>query len=485
MTGKGHTHTGKGRVGLRSIPPRFLVALIASIVAAAMFAVPTEAPTEAAQADVVGFSMVEFLDDEAAASGRTFSLKSVRNHVLDDGRFGGDHGAGVDVAVIDTGVSPVRGLSGDKVVHGPDMSGEGRIAEVAYLDTYGHGTHMAGIIAGGKRGNFGVARNARIVSVKVAGADGFTTVPQVVAAIDWVVDHKDSDGLNIRVLNLSLGVAGVTSHIGDPLSAAVERAWDAGIVVVVAGGNRGDSQGHLDSPAIDPYPITVAAVDASVTTYAPRQPVPDWSSVGDGVRNPDLSAPGRTISSYRVPGSTIDTLAPEAVRSTDGSDFVGSGTSQAAAVISGLAARLIGEHPELTPDQVKATLVSNAIPLEYAGETQTGAGRVFEDDLVLTGVEQNHARAAGPSTGILAPEGDTWSGGGFTNVNWDGATWTGTVWSGGVWSGATWAGATWAGATWAGATWSGATWAGATWAGATWAGATWTGATWTGSEWAS
>ena len=145
------------------------------------------------------------------------------------------------------------------MLHGPDLSFEGSSPEAAYLDTYGHGTHMAGIIAGERSDAPGIAPGARIVSVKVAGHDGITTVPQVVAAIDWVVEHHNTDGLNIRVLNLSLGQAGVTSHVGDALSAAVERAWDAGIVVVVAAGNRGATQGHLDSPAIDPYAISVGA----------------------------------------------------------------------------------------------------------------------------------------------------------------------------------------------------------------------------------
>ncbi|MGB5756095.1 MAG: S8 family serine peptidase, partial [Acidimicrobiales bacterium] len=148
-------------------------------------------------------------------------------------------GQGIDVALIDSGVAPVAGLDqADKIVYGPDLSNEATVPNLANLDTYGHGTHLAGIIAGDDGDQVGgIAPDSRIVSLKVAGATGETNMAQVVAAIDWVVEHKNDNGLNIRVLNLSLGVPGVTSSVNDPFSAAVERAWDAGLVVVAAAGN--------------------------------------------------------------------------------------------------------------------------------------------------------------------------------------------------------------------------------------------------------
>ena len=170
--------------------------------------------------------------------------------------------------MIDSGVAPVAGLDGPNVLHGPDLSGEGAFPEVAYLDTYGHGTHLAGIMVGQRIGSEGIAPGARVVSVKVAGADGVTSVAQVVAGIDWVVEHRNTDGLNIRVLNLALGQAGVSSHRGNLLSAAVERASDAGIFVVAAAGNRGGNQSHLDAPAIDPYVMSIGSVDSSVQPNA-------------------------------------------------------------------------------------------------------------------------------------------------------------------------------------------------------------------------
>ncbi len=397
-------------------------------------------------------------------------------------------GTGIDVALIDSGVSPVDGLDGPNLVHGPDVSDEGNHEEVAYLDTYGHGTHMAGIIAGTRAGHEGIAPGARVVSVKVAGADGETTVPQVVAAIDWVVEHHDSDGFNIRIVNLSLGQDDVDDHEGDLLSAAVERAWDAGILVVVAAGNRGTEAGHLDSPAIDPFVVAVGAVDNTVDEDDDEQPPTSFSSRGDGVRNPDLIAPGQSIVSYRVPGSTVDEEVPSARVGDD--LFKGTGTSQAAAVVSGVAARIFGAHPSMTNDEVKETLTRTAVNDEFSPRA-VGNGKIEGDNALRSPAigtpAQNHAPAASEGSGIVAPSTedteDTWSSGGWSGATWSGATWSGATWSGATWSGATWSGAFWSAALWAGATWSGATWSGATWSGATWSGATWSGATWSGATW--
>jgi serine protease AprX len=187
-------------------------------------------------------------------------------------------GKGVDVAVVDTGTAPVGGLDGaGKVVNGPDLSFESQAKNLRYLDTYGHGTHMAGIIAGrgagavagsyaGDTTNFlGMAPDARIVSVKVADAMGAADVSQIIAAIDWVVQNKTTGGLNIRVLNLSFGTNTTNPYTIDPLCHAVEAAWKKGITVVAATGNAGyymtPGGPGLTSPARDPYVIAVGATD--------------------------------------------------------------------------------------------------------------------------------------------------------------------------------------------------------------------------------
>ena len=271
----------------------------------------------------------------------------------------GHRGQGIDVALIDSGVTPVVGLhQPGKIVNGPDLSNEGGLPNLANLDTYGHGTHLAGIIAGddGDRVR-GIAPESRIVSLKVAGATGETNIAQVIAAIDWVVEHKNDNGLNIRVLNLSLGLPDVEASAGDPLSAAVERAWDAGIVVVAAAGNRGHDAGGIDSPAIAPPVIAVGAHESYDGSGAQDWIAP-WTSGGTTERHADVVAPGRSIMSFRVPGSMLDTMYPSAV--VEDKYFLGSGSSQSAAVVSGFSAALLSRDPSLTPDQIKYLFVSEA-----------------------------------------------------------------------------------------------------------------------------
>lgn len=470
-------------LGSRHRSTRWRVALagLVAIVAAAV-APASSADTEAA-VGTLDTSMVEMLG--SVDSTNVVTMAELRLMIANSSRVT-TAGAGIDVAVIDTGVAPVAGLDDQgKVLHGPDLSGEGSSPQAAYLDTYGHGTHMAAIIAGERADAPGIAPGARIVSVKVAGHDGITTVPQVVAAIDWVVEHRNTDGLNIRVLNLSLGQAGVTTHVGDYLSAAVERAWDAGIVVVVAAGNRGKTQKHLDSPAVDPYVISVGAVAPTPSYfYGYEGTVPAWSANGNGHRNPDAVAPGRSIASYRVPGSTIDNLIPGA-RYGDGL-FLGSGTSQAAAVTSGVVAAMLHYHPEYTPDRVKATLEYRADEIDPYSEIKDGEGAVDGAYSVVYGgpsaSPQSHPKADQPGH-ITTPTGNTWSGGTWSGSTWSGSTWSGSTWSGGTWSGSTWSGSTWSGSTWSGSTWSGGTWSGGTWSGSTWSGSTWSGGTWSGNGW--
>src|SRR3954470_3250799 len=174
-------------------------------------------------------------------------------------------GKGVDVALVDSGIAPVQGLTSGNVVQGPDLSFESQDPALVHRDTFGHGTHMASIIAGrdtvtsgatyartDTHAYNGVAPDARLVALKVAASDGGSDVSQVIAAIDWVTEHAHDPGFNIRVLNLSYGTDSTQSPALDPLAYAVENAWRAGIVVVVSSGNDGTSRRVLANPAQDP-----------------------------------------------------------------------------------------------------------------------------------------------------------------------------------------------------------------------------------------
>ena len=427
-------------------------------------------------------------------------------------------GRGVDVALVDSGVVPVDGLSDTrKVLHGPDLSFEaddctsgGCVPSPArHLDSFGHGTHMAGIIGGRDsatpspvRGNdsrhfLGMAPDARIVSVKVADAAGATDVSQVIAAIDWVVRNRNKNGLNIRVLNLSFGTDGVQPYQLDPLSHAAEVAWHRGIVVVVAAGNGGYGSAKLNNPAYNPWVIAVGASDGQGTDDVEDDVVPDWSSTGDGTRNPDLVAPGRSVLSLRDPGSLIDATYPSA---RFGSRFFrGSGTSQAAAVVAGAAALLVQQRPDATPDQVKALLTETAHRLPAAENAAQGAGLLDLSQAAATPTptaRQSWPRATGtglleaargthhvvlrgqPVTGEVDVAGHRWRG-----LRWFARLWAGHTWDGHTWDGHTWDGHTWDGHTWDGHTWDGHTWDGHTWDGHTWDGHTWDAHSWSSSSW--
>ena len=224
-------------------------------------------------------------------------------------------GSGVDVALIDSGISPVAGLAdAGKVVNGADFSHDFSHRELRNLDAFGHGTHLAGIIAGHDEasGFAGVAPGARLINVKVAEAEGTTSLVQLLMAIDWVVRHRTSNGMNIRVLTLAVGADNRYGYLREPLAWAVERAWKAGIVVVTAAGNDGDSSNGLNLPAADPYVIAVGGVDAQGTADPVDDEMADWSSRGNRGRDPDFAAPGSAIVSLRVPGSFLDEQFPAA-----------------------------------------------------------------------------------------------------------------------------------------------------------------------------
>ena len=286
-------------------------------------------------------------------------------------------GQGVDVAVIDTGVAPVQGLNGpNKVVYGPDLSLESQNPNLTNLDTNGHGTFMAGLIAGHDpsltapyssapaSAYRGIAPDARIVSFKVATADGGADVTQVIAAIDWVVQHAHDPGMNIRVINLSYGTLSSNPYQTDPLAYAAEQAWKQGIVVVAAAGNTGSNPGNgrgLSDPAYDPYVIAAGAYNSMGTNKTKDDVVASYSARSNGCggcKNPDIVAPGSHMQGLRVVGGYIDQNHPEGV--IDDRYFRGSGTSEAAAITSGTVALLLQKYPDLTPDEVKYMLTSSA-----------------------------------------------------------------------------------------------------------------------------
>lgn len=468
----------------------------ATVPATALRPLAASAGVRAVTADRTG-RMVDYSWDETT-SASTFS----RTTQAATAWARGSYGKGVGVAVLDTGVSPSDDLAG-RVVYGPDLSGEG-----TYVDSYGHGTVMAGLIAGNGAlsatrtgGRFtGVAPDAHVVSVKVAGRNGVVDVSTVLQAMHWVSAYREQYG--IRVLNLSWGVPSTQSPAVDPVDYAVERLWAQGIVVVVAAGNSGPNNGTVTKPGDDPVVLTVGAYNEGGDTDPSNDGVPGWSSRGptaQGLAKPDLVAPGRSLVALRSPGSAIETDNPKALVAP--AYIRGSGTSQAAAVTSGAVALMLSERPSLTPDEVKARLMDTALPIAGTTATAQGRGRLQIDAALsatttgtTTGTTQNRAATGlgslDASRGGYRVVADC--GGAQTEIRgeidvrcqaWDPQAWTGSAWTGDAWTGVAWKGSTWDGVAWKGASWSDATWTGVAWKGGTWTGDSWSGSRgWNGSS---
>jgi serine protease AprX len=449
-------------------------------------------------------------------------------------------GNGVDVAVIDTGVSPVAGLNAPgKVIYGPDLSFESQAPNLTNLDTSGHGTFMAGLIAGHDAtltapyaaapasAYRGMAPDARIVSLKVGTADGGVDVTQVIAAIDWVIQHRSDNGLNIRVINLSYGTNSTQNSDVDPLSYAVEQAWAKGIVVVAAAGNSGYQVGGgapgIADPAYNPFVIAAGGSESMGTAALADDTVGAHSAsarCNAPCKRPDFVAPGSHLQGLRVPNSYIDANNPNGA--IDDRYFRGTGTSEAAAITSGAVALVLQKYPKMTPDQVKAFFKADAFDLVGPSPLAQGAGEIDLAAMLTDVPPSKYTQKFHPASGtgsleaargedhltrdgvVLSGEQDifgkpfdsaamakleaaasSWSGGNWNGSSWSGNSWSGSSWLGTSWTASSWSGSSWSGNSWSGNSWSGNSWSGSSWSGNTWSGSSWSGNSWSGKTWSS
>ena len=403
-------------------------------------------------------------------------------------------GTGITVAVIDTGIAEVVPDLADRVKDGIDFSGENN----PKLDSFGHGTFVAGLIAGDgtDTSHDGVAPGASVLPIKIAGQDGSSDVAHVLAALQWAVSFKDEHG--IRIINLSLGTDSTQPYRRSPLNYAVEKAWDAGIVVVVSASNRGlDGRGTVTKPADDPLVITVGATDDRRTGTPTDDVMAGFSGMGptkaDGLTKPDVVAPGKSVVSLRAPGSKIDTEYPSS-RVPSGQDdadyFIGSGTSFSSAITAGGIALLLQHRPALTPNQVKALVMENALKGPSKDANVSGAGRLnvaaAAFDTTIGQANRNVPRSLGTGslqadrgslqtefvnelnvptllTGLLTPQGTPFNQTQFLTTAWTGTNWYTSQWAGTNWYGTNWYGTNWYGTNWYSTNWYGATWYAAGW----------------------
>jgi serine protease AprX len=407
----------------------------------------------------------------------------------------GDTGQGVTVAVMDTGIDNLPDFAG-RLIGGVDLTG----ANNPYQDGYGHGTFVAGLIAGdgaSSNGQYsGEAPGANLVSIKVAGANGITNLSTLILGLQWAVDHRGAYG--IKVLNLSLGFQPTESTVLNPLDQAVEAVWDSGITVVAAAGNAGPFNGTILSPGDDPLVITVGALDDMASPSEAGDEMTNFSSVGptspDGWVKPDLVTSGRSVVSLAAPGSTIYDDNPSARIGAAG--FVGSGTSFSTAITSGAAALVLADNPGLTPDQVKARLLGTTNPGPVGNPFVDGHGALNAYAAATAGpMNYNQSATLLPPTLLgatvsLSPTGpaDTWNVNLWTGltlgqVQSGGSSWNGFLWNASAWNGSAFVGRAWNDGGWDGAAWNGSQWDGGAWDGTGWNGSAWSGAAWSGNAW--
>lgn len=387
----------------------------------------------------------------------------------------GASGKGIAVAVIDSGVADHPDLAG-RIIARVDLTGEQSVG-----DPGGHGTHVAGLIAGdGTSSNgawTGVAPQADIVSVRVIDATGHAQLSTIFAGMQWVLKNRST--YHIKVVNMSFGATAVTGYQSDLLASAAEMLYFAGLTVVVSAGNSGPGPSTVTSPATDPFVLTVGAADDNDTPTLADDSVAIWSSRGptafDGIAKPDLIAPGRKMISLRAAGSTIDNAYPDrrvtAPGATDARYFTMSGTSMSAPVVSGVAALYLELNAGAKPLAVKEQLTATAHPLLGVSPADQGAGIV--DALA--------ALSAAPvaTTYTKYPASSAFAELVFTKVYGQPIVWRDPSYHGGVDSrGIPWADITWDDITWDDITWEDITWEAFTWQDITWEDITWEDVSW-------
>ncbi|QBX56746.1 hypothetical protein EXE58_15625 [Nocardioides seonyuensis] len=425
----------------------------------------------------------------------------------------GDEGAGVTVALVDTGVAEVAELDG-RLEH-IDVTGTGP------GDGFGHGTYLAGVIAASgvsSQGRYqGVAPRARILDVKVADDTGATSLILVLQGLQQVADTAKQYGTS--VVNLSLVSDSPLPYQVDPLNRALRTLWNRGLTVVVPSGNTGPAEGTVNSPGTDPGLLTAGGLadastasraDDSVTAFSGRGPT------DQGVSKPDLVAPGAHVVGLLAPGSNIDLTYPDA-RVGD-AHVRASGTSASAAVTSGAVAGILSASPRLRPDQVKYLLTRTAYQDgELARVTGAGAGGLdlrAALELARTSKIPHTPTSTSPVPGgpgrwvaltdafargdkaaatqawnQLNPAARSWAARSWAALNpaarsWAARSWAATAWGDDQTSGEEWAARSWAARSWAGDDWAARSWAGDDWAARSWAGDDWAARSWAGDDWA-
>jgi subtilisin family serine protease len=297
-------------------------------------------------------------------------------------------GKGVKVAVLDTGIDTTHpDLAGGKVVASADFAESG-----STTDHFGHGTHVASIVAGtGARAagaRKGVAFGASLLNGKVLDDFGFGTDSGIIAGMEWAAKQK------ARIVNMSLG--GFPTDGTDPMSQAITRLTARyRTLFVVAAGNFGPGQQTVENPGVATAALTVGAVDASdeLADFSGRGP-----RFGDYAMKPDITAPGVDIIAARAAGTALgDPVNQWYTRLT--------GTSMATPHVAGAAAIMAQRWPTWTPARIKAVLMGTADPNPDLGVYEQGGGRLdighaIDQRLIARRANVDYGYFRYPQTGV-------------------------------------------------------------------------------------
>jgi serine protease AprX len=364
----------------------------------------------------------------------TLGIPAVWNQQID--------GTGIGVAIIDSGVARDNDFTKLALNKGFNLN------SITPIDLYGHGTHIAGIVAGNGRDSLGkykgIAPGSTLIGLKVADDLGLAFESDVVKALQWTYDNKDL--YNIKVINLSINSGVDSSYNNSPLNAAGEILWFSGVVVVVSAGNSGGTNGYntiTAPPANDPFFITVGASDERGSSWTGDDVIAAYSAYGvtrDGFVKPDIIAPGTAIYSVKAKLSPWGLLYPDRL-AYYGQYIRLSGTSMAAPMVVGVVSLMLQHDGDLTPDQVKYRLThasNRTLSAPLNGQSLSfpylnGSASVF-------GTSTQSA-----NTG-LKPSQLLWSG--SNPINWNSVNWNSVNWNSVNWNSVNWNSVNWNSVNW-------------------------------------
>lgn len=389
-------------------------------------------------------------------------------------------GRGIGVAVLDSGVYAHPDLAG-RIAVSVDVTVDPALVSATPLgDPGGHGTHVAGLVAGDGRSSggayTGTAPCAHIVDVRVLDAAGRSTTSTVLRGLQWVLANRATYG--IRVVNLSFGAVVASTYRRDALSVAAEALVFSGVTVIAAAGNGGPTSETILAPANDPFVLAVGALDDKGTSKPGDDFVPTFSARGpskfDGVSKPDLVAPGRRVVSLLAPGSTIAMQYPERLVTAAGATIPQylrlSGTSMAAPLVSGIVALMLEKEPTLTTFQVRYRMTVGVRKLGKLAPFDSGAGLATAGPLWFT--DYTSYFTSNPIADALAEDlysalygqplkwrslgynggvdstGQAWAEVTWDNISWDSISWENIAWERFDWENIAWENIGWDNIAW-------------------------------------